>query len=162
MLPARGMINARFLYDLTVPRCGVAFPWRNCGGQGLVLGTAGGGVPGGQALERLHPDDRLCLIMIDAPLLCRPILLSACMQAQHPSSVPVLRQELCVQLGGLDSPKGPARVQGRAPCRGAVDDIRHGARAVSQSRGAGQEAVRGHTGTHTCRLSKAREVYGDC
>jgi hypothetical protein len=80
----------------------------------MVLGTAGASVPDCQALQRLHPDDRLRLLMIDEPLLCRPILLSVFMQAQNPSSVPVLRQELRVQLGGLDGSKGPARAQGRA------------------------------------------------
>ena len=64
-------VSARFLYDLTVPRCGVEFPRRSCGGKGTVLGTAAGGVPGSQALQRLHPDDRLRLLMIDEPLRCR-------------------------------------------------------------------------------------------
>jgi hypothetical protein len=71
-----------------------------------MLGTAGGGVPGYQALELLHPDDRLRLLMIDAPLLCRPILLAVFMQAQHPSSVPSLSKELRVQLGRLDNSQG--------------------------------------------------------
>ena len=43
-----------------------------------------------------------------------------------------------------------------------MDNIIHGARAVSQRRVTGQEAMRGHTVRHTCMFSKAREVCGDC
>ena len=117
---------------------------------------------GCQALKRLQPDDRLRLLMIDEPLLCRPILLSDFTQAQNPSRGPVLRQALRMQLGRLDGPKGPARAQGKALCGGAVDDIIHGARAVSQRRVAGQEAMRGHTVTHKSRVSKAREGCDSC
>ena len=128
----------------------------------MVLGTADGVVPAGQGLQRLHPDDRLLLIMIDEPLLCRPILLSVFMQAQNPSSVPMLRQALRVQPDRLEGPKGMAGAQGRALCGGAVDDIIHGARAVSPRRGAGQEAIRGHTVTHKYMFSKARAGCGSC
>jgi hypothetical protein len=114
-----------------------------------VLGTAGGMVPGFQALKRLHPGDRLRLLMIDEPLLCRPILLSAFTQAQNPSRGPVLCQELRMQPGRREGPKGRAGAYGRALCGSAGDDIIHGARAVSQRRVAGQEAMRDHTVTHT-------------
>jgi hypothetical protein len=80
----------------------------------MVLGTAGMVVPGCQDLQRRHPDERLRLLMIDEPLLCRPILLSVFMQAQNPSSVPLPRQKLRVQLGRLEGPQGPAGAQGRA------------------------------------------------
>jgi hypothetical protein len=110
----------------------------------------------------VHPDDRLLLPVIDEPLLCRPILLSEFMHAQNPSHVSLLRQELGVQLGGLDGPKGTARAQGIALWGCTVDDIIHGARAVPQRRVASQEAVRGHTGTHKYTLSKVREMCEDC
>jgi hypothetical protein len=94
-------------------------------------------------------------------VLCRPILLSVFMQAQHPSRVSLLREELRVQLGRLDGPKGTAGAQGRALGGSAVNDIIHGARAVSQRRVTGQEAMRSHTVRHTCMVSKVREVCGD-
>src|SRR5262245_12672560 len=86
--------------------------WR----KGIVLGIAGGMVPGCQALKRLHPGDRLRLIMIDEPLLFRPILLSEFTQAQNPSRGPVLCQKLRVQPGRLEGPTGRAGAQGSALC----------------------------------------------
>jgi hypothetical protein len=133
------MFNARFLYDLTVPRCGRELPRRR--------GGAGGG-PGCQALKRVHPDNRLRLPVINEPLLCRPILLPVFLQAQNPSSVPLPRQEIGMQLGGLDGAKGPAGAQGIRLGGRAMNDIIHSASAVSQRRVTGQEAMRGYTVRH--------------
>jgi len=150
-------VIARFPHDLTVLDGGSPYG----GGKGRVIGPAGGVGPSCQALKRVHPSDRLFLLVIDEPLLCRPILLAVFMYTRNPSSVPLLCQVLRVQPGGLDGPKGPAGAQGRGLCRGAVDDIIHSARAVPQRRGAGQETVRYDTVTHRYTLSKAREVCGD-
>lgn len=127
-----------------------------------MRGTADGVVPGCQALKRVHPDERLRLLVINEPLLCRPILLAVFLHAQNPSSVPVLRQELGVQLGGLKGPTGTAGAQGIGLWGRAMDDIIHSARAVPPRRVAGQKAVGGHTVTHRDMLSKAREGCGNC
>ena len=61
-----------FLYDRTVRRCGV----EPGSGEGTVHGTASGVVYGCQARKQVHPDARLLLPVLDAPLLYRPIFLS--------------------------------------------------------------------------------------